>query len=259
MKLSRRYALLGAVVGLAAPGVLFLYVRLTGHSVDPTRLSAALAFGGVAAFATVGRVVGRRDELLIEQNAELASLTEKLRGLSTVDPLMLIPNRRTFDERLDLEIAQSRRYGAPCALVMIDVDRFKLVNDRHGHLVGDEVLRHVAAILDAQKRSGDPVARFGGDELAAILPHTEAADASAWAERARTLIETQSPRWRDDGIEITASFGVASAPLHARNVSGLVEAADRALYRAKRRGRNTVVVASGPPIVAAMSGPAGRS
>lgn len=253
MRLTRRYALLGALVGIAAPGGLFLYVRVTGHSVDPTRLSVLLAVGGVAAFATVGCVVGRRDELLIERNRQLATLSDKLRDLSTVDSLMQIPNRRTFDERLDREIAQSRRYGAPCALVMIDVDRFKLVNDRHGHLAGDKILRQVAEVLDAQKRSGDLVARYGGDELAAILPHTEAADACAWAERARTLIETQSPRWRDDGIKITASFGVASAPLHAGDVGGLVEAADRALYLAKQRGRNAVVVASVPvfPIVAA--------
>jgi diguanylate cyclase (GGDEF)-like protein len=212
-------------------------------------------------FAVAGRLIGRRDDTLVDRNRALAALSDQLRDLSTIDALTRIPNRRSFDDRLTVEMAQSRRYGVSCALVMIDLDRFKLVNDRHGHPAGDEVLRHVAGLLDAEKRSGDMVARYGGEELVAVLPHTEAPDAAAWADRLRALLEMQPTRWHDDVIRVTASFGVASAPLNAGNGSELIEAADRALYAAKKRGGNAVVVQEDPDRSsgAHLSGSAGAS
>jgi diguanylate cyclase (GGDEF)-like protein len=245
MRLSSRYSMLGMLVGLLAPAGLFLYGIATRQTFDPVWCSAVLAAGGTVVFAIVGRMIGRRDETLLARNQELAVLSNKLRELSTIDALTGIHNRRSFDDRLNMTLAQTRRYGVPCALVMIDLDRFKSANDRHGHQAGDEVLRHIAALLDGEKRTGDMIARYGGEELAAILPHTNAADAFAWAERVRARIEGEPTRWHDIAVRITASFGVAAAPPHEGNAEELIEAADRALYVAKERGGNAVVVTKG--------------
>jgi diguanylate cyclase (GGDEF)-like protein len=243
MRLAARYGLVGASVGLIAPGALLLYGLASGQMFDPIWSSVALAAGGTIIFAIVGRMIGRRDDILLARNRELAELSERLRELSTTDALTGLHNRRSFDDRLDMELARTRRYGAPCALVMIDLDRFKATNDRHGHQAGDQILRHVAALLAAECRAGDLVARYGGEELAAILPHTTAAEAFTWAERVRARLEREPARWQDAALGVTASFGVAAAPPNDEGPSALVGAADRALYAAKQRGRNTVVVA----------------
>ena len=244
MNLARRYALFGIVVGLLAPTGLLVYALVTGGQFDPRWLSAVLAAGGTIVFGVVGSMIGRRDEILLRRNSELAALSRKLAELSTTDGLTGIHNRRSFDDRLVMELARTRRYDVPCALVMIDLDRFKAVNDRHGHQAGDEVLRHVATLVDAEKRLGDMIARYGGEELAAILPHTSAEEATAWAERVRARIEGEPTRWQDVAVPIAASFGIASAPRHATSVAALIGAADRALYAAKERGGNVVVVAT---------------
>lgn len=252
MKISTRYTLLGAAAGFLAPIGLLIHSAATGYRVDPFRLSLALAVGGMTIFAIVGRLIGHRDDLLVERNRDLATLSKRLHELSTIDALTEIQNRRSFDERLSMELDRTRRYAVPCALVMIDLDRFKAVNDRYGHLAGDQVLRHVAALLEAGKRSGDVIARYGGEELAAILPHTEATDAVAWAERARARIEAEPTRFHGEPIVVRASFGVASAPSCPADPALLIEASDRALYAAKQRGGNAVAVASEPlaPIAA---------
>ena len=233
------------LVGLIAPSGLLVYALTTRRGFDPVALSAVLALGGMIVFGVIGSMIGRRDDILHQRNAELTVLSGKLAELSTTDALTGIPNRRCFDERLAMEIGRTQRYDVPCALVMIDLDRFKAVNDIRGHQAGDEVLRHFGALLDAEKRSGDMVARYGGEELAAILPHTGAADAAAWAGRVRARFASEPTRWRDVAITVTASFGVASAPPRAASEAALIEASDRALYLAKQRGGNVVVVADG--------------
>ena len=101
-----------------------------------------------------------------------------------------MPNRRALDERLEGELGRTRRYGTPLAAVMIDLDHFKKLNDRHGHAAGDAVLRQVARILDSEKRRGDIVARYGGEEFVAMLSHADAAAAQTWAERVRSRMAT---------------------------------------------------------------------
>jgi diguanylate cyclase (GGDEF)-like protein len=247
MRISTRYGLSGVLVGLLAPAALLLYGVASRQMFDPIWTSVALAAGGTVVFATVGVMIGRRDEILMTRNRELAILSDQLRALSTTDALTGLHNRRSFDERLDMELARTQRYGAPCALVMIDLDRFKSANDRHGHQAGDEILRHVSAILTSEKRAGDLIARYGGEELVAILPHTTGAEAFVWAERVRARFEREPTRWRGTALPVTASFGVAAAPPLEESPAGLVDAADRALYAAKQGGRNTVVVSKDAP------------
>ena len=181
-------------------------------------------------FARLGRMIGTRDEAL--------------EALSETDALTRLSNRRSFDRRLDLELARARRYGVKNALVMIDLDHFKKLNDRFGHQAGDEVLRRVASILDTEKRAGDLVVRYGGEEFAAILSDTTIGDAINWAERARQRIADCSIAWGPSNLAVTASFGIAGAASWAVTKERLVESADQTLYEAKRRGRNIVIAAA---------------
>ena len=130
---------------------------------------------------------------------------------------------------------------------MVNLDRFKAINDRFGHRAGDEVLRRVGGVLDAERRVGDLVARYGGEEFIAILPHTTIADATNWAERARQRLAAGRFGWGDSQIAVTASFGVSgTSSSWAVTNEQLIEAADQALYEAKRRGGNVVVTDAAP-------------
>jgi diguanylate cyclase (GGDEF)-like protein len=181
----------------------------------------------------------------LERNAELSELVEMLARQSAEDGLTRIANRREFDRRLALEWGRARREGQSLALIMVDVDRFKLFNDQYGHLAGDSCLQRIAMALQAvPQRSADLVARFGGEEFAVLLPATSMADAQRIAERMRrAVIELQMPH-PGSGVApyVSASFGVAAlVPRMQDQPAALVAAADAALYRAKEEGRNRVV------------------
>lgn len=246
-RLSRRYMWMGIVAGLLAPVGLLFQGLLADQGFHPIRLFAVLALSGTVTLALLGRIIGRRNEALLARNQELSVLSAELKELSTIDGLTGIPNRRAFDGRLQAELERSKRYGLTCALVMIDLDRFKLVNDRFGHQAGDQILRRCTSLLGSEKRSGDLVARYGGEEFAAILPHVDAQAALAWAERVRARLSLERIDWNGETLSITASFGVAAVPAHARTAPDLIGAADAALYDAKRRGGNHAVVASVRP------------
>jgi diguanylate cyclase (GGDEF)-like protein len=224
---------------------MFAYLLLAGRTFEPLPLFLATAVGAMATLAAAGWTIGRRDDVLRRRNHELAELSHRLQTLSATDALTGIANRRAFDERLAIEVAQANRYRTPLTLVMLDLDHFKQLNDRFGHVAGDEVLRGVAALLERGKRAGDLVARFGGEEFAAILPHTDARASLAWAERMRHLISALQISLPDrpdvEPLTITASFGVAGAAESSEAPRGLLDHADRALYRAKQHGRNRVV------------------
>jgi diguanylate cyclase (GGDEF)-like protein len=168
----------------------------------------------------------------------------RLAGQAHTDGLTGLGNRRLLDERLDFELEHARRLGTNLSFVLADLDDFKQVNDRHGHQTGDAVLRAVAAIFADTVRELDLAARFGGEELALVLPGTQLAGARRLAERIRKAIEElELTSARGEAVRVTASFGAAAYPSHG-SVDALVAAADSALYEAKRRGKNAVEVAT---------------
>lgn len=165
-----------------------------------------------------------------------AALQAEIERMASTDALTGLANRRAFSEALDRELAVAVRRGEPCGLIVLDVDHFKLVNDRHGHQTGDEVLEEVAWALGRAGRETDIVARYGGEEFAVILPACKAPEAMAVAERLRAAVAgAPCP------VPVTISAGVAVFPVDGADASALVRSADTALYKAKRQGRDRTV------------------
>jgi diguanylate cyclase (GGDEF)-like protein len=173
---------------------------------------------------------------------ENANLHETAQRLAVTDELTGLFNVRHFQEALENEVERSRRFNSPVGLAMLDIDNFKRVNDTYGHQQGDVVLVEVARALRSLSRDIDVPARYGGEELAVILPQTDLGGAELLAERMRAAIADLSVK-RLDGqgvLQITASFGVASFPESAGDRESLIAAADAALYRSKHGGKNQV-------------------
>lgn len=165
----------------------------------------------------------------------------RLEQLAHTDPLTQILNRRALTERITAEMERALRYDATLALLMIDLDHFKRVNDTYGHLVGDDVLRDVAQLLTETIRGNDIVARYGGEEFLVLLPETDDAGAESFAERIRVAVEAHEFNSAAEGsvLKLTASIGVAVFPAaRIESVEDLFARADAALYRAKADGRN---------------------
>jgi diguanylate cyclase (GGDEF)-like protein len=181
---------------------------------------------------------GRRQDQLVAQLDALASV-DSLTGLAT---------RRALGETAAAVLAVSPGEAPDgTGLMLVDVDRFKLINDTFGHPVGDAVLTHLGLLMRAAVRRGDTVARFGGDELAVLLPNTPAADAHRRAEELRLTIR-ETPLRHDTGVvQFTVSVGVAHMPVGHPDLQRLYVAADQALYRAKHRGRDRVVMSEVRP------------
>lgn len=168
-------------------------------------------------------------------------------ALAVLDPLTGLYNRRYFDGKLRTAFTQARERGEKLSLLILDIDRFKLINDTYGHDVGDEVLREFARRVQTHTRGIDTVCRYGGEEIVVIVPGTPLEAAEAVAERVRTRIEEEPfvvPRCKIS-LDVTASIGVASLLPSDSSVHALFKRADRALYQAKTEGRNRVVVAAG--------------
>jgi diguanylate cyclase (GGDEF)-like protein len=174
---------------------------------------------------------------------ENVSLHEVVQRQAVTDELTGLYNHRRFQEALADEVERSRRFGQPVSLIMLDIDNFKQVNDTHGHQQGDLVLQEVARILRENSREIDAPARYGGEELAVVLPQTDIEGAHQLAERVREGIEALAlPLLEREGtMEVTASLGVSSLRDAGASPRELVAAADAALYRAKRAGKNKTV------------------
>lgn len=173
---------------------------------------------------------------------ENVDLHETVRLQAVTDELTGLFNLRHFHETLDTELERTRRFGTEVGLVLLDIDDFKSVNDNYGHQQGDLVLIEVARALRNLSRDIDEPARYGGEEMAVVLPQTDIAGAELAAERMRIAVEDlRIDRLDGEGpLRITASFGVAALPFCARDKAGLIAEADAALYRAKRAGKNRV-------------------
>jgi diguanylate cyclase (GGDEF)-like protein len=206
---------------------------------------------GVIAVARPGRPFTDDDrEVLRSLGAEAALALENIElhfqvsRQAVTDELTGLANHGRFQALLNAEIEQVRRYHHPIGLIMLDIDDFKAVNDTYGHQQGDAVLRHVASVLRENSRDADSPARYGGEELSLILPHTDLEGAFAIAERIREAVEGLRVARADGGgfLRITASLGVTSSTVGDKDM--LIADADGALYEAKRRGKNCTVSAA---------------
>lgn len=208
--------------------------RIIGAIVIGTTEAGALRQGDLKTAGFFAQLAGSALEAAWE--------IEEVNRTARIDQLTGLWNRRHFDEELGRTLDQTDRFGGSCALVLVDVDHFKSVNDTYGHEAGDKVLKSIALVLNSLVRTTDICARIGGEELCVILPQTAEQGAVELAERLRANIEAVPIRWHDRDIRVTSSFGVATYEAGGGPVrrGQLFDATDRALYKAKREGRNCV-------------------
>ena len=221
-----------------------------GSAAEQLELPLTAAGAKLGTLVLVGFLDGeqRRTAESLAAHAAIALENARLHGLverqALVDGLTGIANRRACEDALSHEIARAGRLNTPLTLVVADLDGFKAVNDRHGHAVGDDVLREFAAVLRGTLRESDLAGRWGGEEFVLLLPGTEAEGGVQLAERVRSALAERSFAGRDGAVlQVTCSFGVAQ---HRPGVGEreLFAQADRALYQAKRRGKNRVEAAA---------------
>jgi two-component system cell cycle response regulator len=170
-----------------------------------------------------------------------ASYYEEIYRMTIVDGLTGAYNKRYFLEFLEREIARCARYRRPLSLLMFDIDHFKAINDKHGHLTGDYVLREMSRRLLSRIRREELLARYGGEEFAAVLPETDLTGARTFGEQVRRIVCDQSFEYEGDTFPVTISVGVATVEGEDIDVSSFIKQADDLLFRAKREGRNRVL------------------
>ena len=214
------------VVGLAVAQKPYGFVRLESPKTDAYNNDDLRT---VDLFAT-----------LASMTLENIRLFEEAHQLATHDSLTQLVTQRTFLQKLKEELLRAGRSQMPTALVMADIDNFKVYNDTYGHQAGDELLRTVARLLSSHTRPVDTVARYGGEEFALILPNTVRDQALATAERARAAVANEPFVFQGRRTRVTMSFGVALFPTDATTQTQLVRVADERLYRSKDSGRNQV-------------------
>jgi diguanylate cyclase (GGDEF)-like protein len=267
---SAGFSVVGIAGGVAAlislrrtrPHMVVIDVRLKGIRADELARSLTQTDDGVAvilvgdeaatnALRSAAIAVGAFDyfqiptelPLLIARTGQLVTLKQtmdRLRAEADRDYLTGLVNRRRFRNALGQEVERWRRYSVPCALVLVDIDHLKKINDQHGHSAGDRVIRHTASALIELSRDNDTAARLGGEEFALLLAGADDAKALAAAERLRHVVSATPV---EDVGTVTISLGIAACPSHAKSERTLYAASDTALYRAKREGRDRTAVA----------------
>jgi two-component system cell cycle response regulator len=240
----------GSDIVLTDDSVSRLHVRLEGHTGAWACVDGGSTNGTYVNDARVERADLRNGDRVKVGGTILKYLSggdmetqyhEEIYKLTIVDGLTGAHVRRYLFESLDKEIARARRYARDLGLIMFDIDHFKRVNDTHGHVAGDYVLREIAAIVMKRIRRDQVFARYGGEEFSLVLPETNLAGVRALAESLRLLIEQTRFEFGGEQLRITVSFGVSCLEANHAGALDLVRDADAKLYEAKRAGRNRVV------------------
>jgi diguanylate cyclase (GGDEF)-like protein len=239
-KWNERLMVFDDQVSLRGLGTLRIFPLIAGD-----RVLGTLVAGGKA--SVLNADTQRTLEVMAIQVAQAilrAQLFEQMERMATTDGLTGLLNHRAFQTRAEEVLAQAKRYGRKCSIILGDIDHFKAVNDTHGHPTGDVVLKGVALLLTQQARDSDVVARYGGEEFAIIMPETDGAGAKAIAERIREAVMRQAFKVDSGQIRVTISLGIATFIDDGADKQAWIDAADQALYHAKRRGRNQSLAAS---------------
>ena len=258
LRFDRRIALTAGLVTIAQFVISVIWVM---HHFDVAAIGDVAGYGRFQWSDQFSRVVLLGAATGI--NVFIVSGLQQQRRLSNADALTGAFNRRFLAHYLRHELARASRHKAPLAVAMVDVDRFKQLNDEHGHAAGDRVLRHIAQALEAAVRRTDLVARYGGEEFVVVLPESSSEQAMMRMERIRASIaesvlplEKQRARISQASMKVTISVGVASWPHDGQGETELISSADRRMYEAKKKGRNLVV---GPDAAASSSEPGGTT
>ena len=223
-----------------------------GWSIAGDHLVAARTqqIGEVVAITSIGLLglllafYTRHSNVQIERtySAHLEGLSRRLRSLAYQDSLTGLYNHRFFYEQLTHEVERANRYGHSVSVILLDLDKFKDVNDTYGHLMGDKLLSLIGKVINEQVRGADIAARYGGEEFAIILPDTQKAAAQTTADKlAKAIASGRTNAGQSEGVTISASCGVASCPDEARTVSGLLQLADDRVYESKRAVQHSIV------------------
>jgi diguanylate cyclase (GGDEF)-like protein len=227
------WLILPLVYGLVAwsLGGSYLVSEQVQRIVEVAGISLTGAFGLFLVIHTRSRNV----QVERAYSSHLEELSQRLRSLAYQDSLTELYNHRYFYEQLTHEVERALRYGRPVSVILLDLDRFKEVNDTYGHLMGDKLLTLLGRVIRDQVRSADIAARYGGDEFAIILPDTPLAAAQATAQKLASAIATgrTNAGSLSETLPLSASCGVSCAPDEARSVSELLQLADDRLYSAK--------------------------
>lgn len=241
MSFGVRYALVGWVLSFGAPlgSLSFHYFfgnagSLMTEFLDRLTYYLYMTMSTMTVFTVFGFVLGHHADVIRRQK-------DAFRELSVRDSLTGAYNRRYYWEVMEREFTRAERYNLELSLLLLDIDHFKIINDRFGHACGDDVLRNVASLVQSRVREADLFARVGGEEFVLLLPETNLDDSVGIAEALRTATEVSTTKCGTHEIRITISLGVCSFQTsHPASPSELFDHADSAMYRAKRAGRNCV-------------------
>lgn len=254
---ARHYGFWGALFGLGSPlGLLAMRFYFTHDQLVADWVRSEIAVNGwyylymgvgtVIAMAVLGRRAGRRADTQRSRADRLADRADKLHALAVTDGLTGVYVRRHLIEKLAEELQRAQRYQFSIAGLFIDADNFKAFNETYGHPFGDEVLRRIARVITDSVRDSDIVGRYGGDEFLVMLPHAQARDAMAAAERIRQGVEAQPLEKDGRAVSVTVSVGVIAAIPKDTDVLKFLEIADQALRRSKGLGKNCTILCDLP-------------
>lgn len=216
-----------------------LFIPLPGERI----LFIAEPVHAISDLETITAELEKIKRSLAIKETELRAVIAQADEVSHTDSLTFLPNRKSIISDLQREMIFSDRYGAPLAISLLDIDHFKNVNDEHGHVAGDEVLRKLAMELRDHIRHPDVIGRYGGEEFLVVLPHSTIKAAAEQAERLRRHVESLAIRFNDAEIRLTVSLGIAQYKIHREDWQAFLSRADAALYEAKNQGRNRWSVA----------------